>query len=331
MSAVDFELLLLFCGSDFPQKRKFKIKDEKGKYMFLLHAHAAEEIGGVVAFLEQVVLSSVIELLTLLPFLFLTYLLMEFIEHRASDKAERFMKKAGPFGPAVGGLLGAVPQCGFSAAASNLFAGRVVTVGTLIAVFLSTSDEMLPILISSDIPIWKAMLLVLYKVVVAVAVGFFVDILLKALNRGQRKINIDELCEKDECHCEKGILHSAIHHTITISLFVFAVTFVINTTIFFIGEERLGLVMNDMPVLSHIVAAVVGLVPNCASSVLLATLYSDGIISVGTMLSGLFSGAGVGLLVLFRVNRHLKENLLILLVLVLAGVGFGLFGEVLFA
>lgn len=299
--------------------------------MFLLHAHAAEEVRGVVAFLEHVLLSSLIELLTLLPFLFLTYLLMEFIEHRASDKAERFMKKAGPLGPAVGGLLGAVPQCGFSAAASNLFAGRVVTVGTLVAVFLSTSDEMLPILISSDIPLWKALLFVLYKAAVAVAVGFAVDLSLRIAKKGERKINIDELCEKDECHCEKGILHSAIHHTITISLFVFAVTFAINTAIFFIGEESLGLVMNDLPVLSHLVAAIVGLVPNCASSVLLATLYSGGIISVGTMLSGLFSGAGVGLLVLFRVNRHIKENLLIVLILILAGVGFGLLGELIFA
>ena len=299
--------------------------------MFLLHAHAAEEVRGVVAFLEHVLLSSIIELLTLLPFLFLTYLLMEFIEHRASDKAERFMKKAGPLGPAVGGLLGAVPQCGFSAAASNLFAGRVVTVGTLVAVFLSTSDEMIPILISSDIPVWKALLFVLYKAVVAVAVGFAVDLSLRIAKKGERKINIDELCEKDECHCEKGILHSAIHHTITISLFVFAVTFAINTAIFFIGEESLGLVMNDLPVLSHLVAAIVGLVPNCASSVLLATLYSGGIISVGTMLSGLFSGAGVGLLVLFRVNRHIKENLLIVLILILAGVGFGLLGELIFA
>lgn len=299
--------------------------------MFLLHAHATEEVRGVVAFLEHVLLSSIIELLTLLPFLFLTYLLMEFIEHRASDKAERFMKKAGPLGPAVGGLLGAVPQCGFSAAASNLFAGRVVTVGTLVAVFLSTSDEMLPILISSDIPVWKALLFVLYKAAVAVAVGFAVDLSLRIAKKGERKINIDELCEKDECHCEKGILHSAIHHTITISLFVFAVTFAINTAIFFIGEESLGLVMNDLPVLSHLVAAIVGLVPNCASSVLLATLYSGGIISVGTMLSGLFSGAGVGLLVLFRVNRHIKENLLIVLILILSGVGFGLLGELIFA
>lgn len=299
--------------------------------MFLLHAHAADSESGVIAFLKQVVHESAIELLKLLPFLFLTYLLMEFIEHKASDKAERFMKKAGAFGPAVGGVLGAVPQCGFSAAASNLFAGRVITVGTLVAVFLSTSDEMLPILIGSSIPFGDAMLLVLYKASVAVAVGFLVDIGLRLAKKGQREINIDELCEKDECHCERGILHSAIHHTITISIFVFAATIAINTVVFFVGEEELGTVMNGKPVLSHIVAAVVGLVPNCASSVLLASLYSEGIITVGTMLSGLFSGAGVGVLVLFRVNRHTKENLFVLMLLIVSGVAFGLLGEVIFA
>ena len=299
--------------------------------MFLLHTHAVDSESGVIAFLRQVVHESSIELLTLLPFLFLTYLLMEFIEHKASDKAERFMKKAGAFGPAVGGALGAVPQCGFSAAASNLFAGRVITVGTLVAVFLSTSDEMLPILIGSSIGFTDAMLLVLYKAVVAVSVGFMVDLGLRLANKGNREINIDELCEKDECHCERGILHSAIHHTITISFFVFAVTIAINTVIFFVGEDELGAIVSDKPVLSHIIAAFIGLIPNCASSVLLASLYSQGIITVGTMLSGLFSGAGVGVLVLFRVNRHIKENILVLAILIASGVAFGLLGELIFA
>ena len=298
--------------------------------MFLLHAHSSAE-SGVLAFMSEVVLEGVLELLKLIPFLFLTYLLMEFIEHKASDKAERFMKKAGPFGPAVGGLLGAVPQCGFSAAASNLFAGRVITIGTLVAVFLSTSDEMLPILISGNIPATDVLLLVLYKAGVGVVLGFLLDVILRALNRGKREINIDEICENDECHCERGILYSAVHHTLTISLFILVVTLAINTLVFFVGEEQLFAVMDGKPVLSHMLAAVIGLVPNCASSVLLATLYSEGIITVGTMLSGLFSGAGVGVLVLFKVNRHLKENLFIVLMLVLSGVCFGLLGELIFA
>lgn len=299
--------------------------------MFLLHTHSGEIENRFLEFLYEVVWHGFLELVKLLPFLFLTYLLMEFIEHRASDKAERFMKRAGPFGPAVGGLLGAVPQCGFSAAASNLFAGRVITVGTLVAIFLSTSDEMLPILIGGSIPTYKVLLILLYKAGVGIAVGFGLDLVLRLTKKSRREINIDELCEKDECHCERGIFYSAIHHTITISIFVFAVTIAINTLVFFVGEEQLGAVMHGRPVLSHFLAAVVGLVPNCASSVLLSTLYSEGIISVGTMLSGLFSGAGVGLLVLFRVNRHLKENLLILSTLIAAGVAFGLLGELIFA
>ena len=299
--------------------------------MFLLHTHTHSEAEGFVSFLEEVMLHGLIETLKLVPFLFLTYLLMEFIEHRAADKAERFMKRAGVFGPAIGGLLGAVPQCGFSAAAANLYTGRVISAGTLIAVFLSTSDEMLPILIGGRVPAITVLLLVLYKAGVAIAVGFAVDLVLRLTHRGKGEINIDELCERDDCHCERGIFYSAIHHTLTISLFILIVTLGINALVFFLGEETIGAVMYDKPVISHLIAAVVGLVPNCAASVLLVTLYSEGMITVGTMLAGLFSGAGVGTLVLFKVNRHYKANLLILLVLILSGVAFGLLGEVIFA
>ena len=299
--------------------------------MFLLHTHGEAGGEGIVGFLEEVVLHGLLETLKIIPFLFLTYLLMEFIEHKASEKAESFMKRAGVFGPCVGGLLGAVPQCGFSAAAANLYTGRVITVGTLIAVFLSTSDEMIPILVGGTVPFIKVLLIVLYKAVVAIIVGFAVDLVLRLAHKGKQEINIDELCERDECHCEKGILYSALHHTITITVFVLIVTFAINTLVYFVGEETLGSVMHGKPVLSHLIAALVGLVPNCASSVLLARLYSEGIITVGTMLAGLFSGAGVGVLVLFKVNRHTKDNLLILALLIFIGAAFGLLGEIIFA
>ena len=297
--------------------------------MFLLHtqAHGGE---GITSFLYEVVHHGVIEVLKLLPFLFLTYLLMEFIEHKASDKVEGFMRRAGALGPLAGGALGALPQCGFSAAAANLYTGRVLTVGTLVAVFLSTSDEMIPILVGGNIGFGNVMLLVLYKVVVGVAVGFALDLAMRVTKRQKPKINIDELCEYDECHCERGILYSALHHTVTISLFVLAVTLGINTVVYFIGEDALSAVMYNRPIISHLIAAVVGLIPNCASSVLLSELYCDGIITVGTMLSGLFSGAGVGILVLFRVNRHIKENFTVLTLLLLSGVVFGLLGELIF-
>lgn len=293
--------------------------------MFLLHAN---EGGG--EWFSEIFLHGFFETLKLIPFLFLTYLLMEFIEHKASDRANEFMNKAGKFGPAVGGALGAVPQCGFCAAASNLYAGRVITLGTLVAVFLSASDEMLPIMISGEVPFVNLLFILLYKAGVAIFVGFAVDLAMRLLHIGREEINIDEICDNDNCHCEKGIWYSALHHTVTISLFVLIMSISINALIFFIGEENLGAVMYGKPFVSHLIAAVFGLIPNCAASVALATLCKEGLITVGTMLAGLFSGAGVGLLVLFRVNKKIKENLIITLILVASGVVFGLLGDLIF-
>ena len=294
--------------------------------MFLLHAGA----GGEAHWAEEIFLDGLLDTLWIIPFLFLTYLLMEFIEHRAGEKAEDFMKKAGGFAPVVGGVLGAVPQCGFSAAASNLYAGRIISIGTVVAVFLSTSDDMIPILISGRVPVGTVALVVLYKAAVGVLVGLAVDFVLRLMHKEQEKINIDAICDEDNCHCERGIWYSALHHTLTISAFVLAITFAVNALVFFIGEENLGGIMFDLPVVSHAIAAVFGLVPNCAASVVLSRLCTEGIISAGTMMSGLFSGAGVGFLVLFRVNRQVKENLLIVGIVLAAGIIFGLVGDLIF-
>lgn len=296
--------------------------------MSLLHTNA--DSGLLFGLLEEVLLHGILDTLKIVPFLFLTYLLMEFIEHRAGEKAEKFMQRAGVFAPAVGGALGAVPQCGFSAAASNLFAGRVISIGTLVAVFLSTSDEMLPILISGSVPLGTVLLVVLYKALVGIMVGLLVDLVLRIMKKPSGAINIDAICDEDNCHCERGIWYSALHHTLTISLFVLLVTLAINALVYFVGEESLGAIMYDKPVISHLIAAIFGLVPNCAASVALATLCTEGLITAGTMISGLFSGAGVGLLVLFRVNKHIKENLIIVLILVASGVIFGLIGDLVF-
>ena len=296
--------------------------------MFLLHADHSSE-GGIL-FLESVILEGLIDTLKIIPFLFFTYLLMEFIEHRAGEKTERIISRAGIFAPIIGGAVGAVPQCGFSAAAANLYAGRVISIGTIIAVFLSTSDEMIPILISGSVPVVTVCLVVLYKAAVAMIVGLAVDFVLRILNKKQDKINIDAICDEDNCHCERGILHSAVHHTLTISAFVLIITIVINALVFFIGEENLGAVMYNKPFVSHLIAAVFGLIPNCAASVALAGLCTEGLITAGTMMSGLFSGAGVGLLVLFRVNKQYKENLLIIGIIVACGIIFGMIGDLIF-
>jgi hypothetical protein len=255
---------------------------------------------------------------------------MEFIEHKAGERAEGFMKRAGVFAPVVGGALGAVPQCGFSAAAANLYAGRVISVGTLIAVFLSTSDEMLPILISGRVGGGSIALVVLYKALAGILAGLVVDFVLKLMRRESEPINIDAICDEDNCHCERGIWYSALHHTVTISAFVLLITWAINGLIFFIGEEAIGEVLYNKPVLSHVIAAICGLIPNCAVSIALTSLCTQGLITVGTMLSGLFSGAGVGILVLFRVNKRPKENLAIVGVLIGLAVLYGLLGELIF-
>lgn len=286
-----------------------------------------EHMGDFGRFLDEVLLHGILDTLKLVLFLFLTYLLMEFIEHRASDKARRFMQRAGGFGPLVGGALGVIPQCGFSAAASNLYTGRVITLGTLVAVFLSTSDEMLPILIAGNIDFTKILGIIVYKTAVGILVGFGIDLVLRLMGRGREDIDIDEICDSDDCHCESGILRSALHHTLTVSLFVFIATAVINSAVFFIGEDKLASVLVNIPVLSHLICSLIGLIPNCAASVVLTSFATAGFISTGAMISGLLTGAGVGLLVLFRMNKRMKENLTIVGILVVCGVVFGLIAD----
>lgn len=291
--------------------------------MSLLHIHGGEPSSEFSRFVFEVLIDALFDLLVLVPFLFLTYLLMEFIEHNAKGKVEGFMKKAGDCGSVFGAVLGAIPQCGFSAAASSLFCGRVISMGTLVAVFLSTSDEMIPILLSGSVPPLRVLFIVIYKIAVAALVGLLLDFVLRLMKKGKQEINIDAFCEVDGCGCERGVFHSALYHTLKITAFVFAVTLVLNTLIFFIGEERIAALVGAVPLLSHFVAALVGFIPNCAASVMLATLYSDGIISAGAMTAGLFSGAGVGMLVLLKQNKNMRENATVLLTLFVTGVVFG--------
>ena len=285
--------------------------------MMLLHAHAHT------GYFSEVFLHSLLDTLNILPFLFLTYVLMEFLEHRASDKMRGAIEKCGPLAPLAGGLLGIVPQCGFSSAAAGLYAGRTVSLGTLIAVFLSTSDEMLPILISGRVGPGAILTLVLSKAAIGIAIGFLVNAAMH-FKRGKETAHIHELCEAEGCHCERGIFLSALYHTLTIAGFLFLATLAIDTLIFFIGEESIKAWLFDIPVLSQLVCALLGLIPSCAISVVMTELYMEGLLSAGALLAGLLPGAGVGTLVLLRTNKNAKENIFILLLLVAVGFLFGL-------
>ena len=271
--------------------------------------------------LPHILWHGLLDSLKLLPFLFLTYLLMELLEHRAGDKVESAIAKAGRAGPAIGGLLGLIPQCGFSTALAGFYAGRLVTPGTLLAVFLATSDEMLPIFIGAkNVSAGQILTVLGLKLGIAVTVGFAVDLILK--NRIE-KPQLSEMCQEENCHCEKGIWRSALHHTLHVFLFVLIINLLLTGAFELIGEAAITKAINSVPVLGTVLSALIGLIPNCAASVAIATLWTKGLISGGAMLAGLLTGAGAGLLVLFRTNKHPKENLLLLAVLLGCGVLFG--------
>jgi hypothetical protein len=274
--------------------------------------------------LEHTLLDSI----KLLPFLFITYLLMEFLEHKASFKINKIIKKSGKFGPVIGGGLGLLPQCGFSVMATNLYMGRIITLGTLISIYLTTSDEMLPILISAQIPATSIVKILAIKFAIGLVAGFIIDLI---VNKFSKKNYIEEqtedFCEHEHCHCEEGIVKSAIRHTVSIFVFIIAITLVLNIIIHFIGENTLSNLIMNNKILGPVIASLIGLIPNCASSVIISQLYVENVISAAIMISGLLVNAGVGLLVLFRVNRNLKENIKIATILYVIGVISGIILE----
>lgn len=264
----------------------------------------------------------------LLPFLFISYLIIELIEHKSSRKMEETLKKSGVLGPIIGSALGLIPQCGFSVTASNLYAGRVITIGTLIAVFLSTSDEAIPIFIAHPESIDKLLPILLIKFFVALIIGILIDFIFKkkhTLKEDVEELNehIHDMCSK--CHCNEGnILVSTLKHTLNIFIFILIVLLILNVAIFLIGEETISKLLMEGNIFQPFVASLIGLIPNCASSVLLTELYLEGTVSFASIISGLLTGAGIGIAVLFRINKNQKENFKILGIVYFAGVFVGL-------
>ena len=283
---------------------------------------------GIYMEMLDVILDAVIDTVKLIPFLFLTYLAMEYLEHKTGSKAQRLVQRAGRFGPVIGGLLGVVPQCGFSAAASGLYTGRVITLGTLFAIYLSTSDEMLPILISEQAPIGLIGKILFAKAAIGIFAGMLIDFVLRKKGVEEHE-HIHEICEHDHCHCEEGagVFRSALTHTLQISIFILVVTFGLNLILHFVGEDALANLVLNRRILGPALAGLIGLIPNCAGSVAITQLYLEGAMSIGSAMAGLLTGSGVGLLILFRMNPDKKENLKIPALLygigVLAGILIG--------
>ncbi len=292
----------------------------------------------------------------LLPFLFVVFLLLEYMEHSMSDKSLAIIEKAGKAGPLLGGVIGALPQCGFSVMATNLFAGRIVTIGTLVAVYLATSDEMLAIMISSNASPLKIAKIILVKTAIGIIAGFGVDFFHRMRIRYQQHKHphqhsheghhhhhhnlegehhhtehhdhneyISDFCIEEDCHgCEHNPAKAAFVHTLKIYLVIFVITFLLNLMIDLAGVEVIEKAVSRAGVWAPVVSCVVGMIPNCASSVAITQLYLSGVISFGTAMAGLLTGSGIAWIVLFRVNPHSRQNFKIMGIVFIVGAVSGI-------
>ena len=273
------------------------------------------------------IIDTIKDTLTLIPFLFLTYIAMEWLERRTEDQSVDLLARIGKFGHVAGAGIGLIPQCGFSAAAASLYSGGVITAGTLMAVFLSTSDEMLPIFLSSSVGAGTIGKILAAKFVIALISGIMVDLIAGLVHHKSETKHIHDLCEREHCGCEDeegGILHSALIHTLKVTGFIFVISLVLSLLMEFIGEGVMASFLTDAPIAGTIVTAVIGLIPNCAASVVIAQMYLEGLLTCGQLMSGLLVGAGVGLLVLVRTNNKSRENAKVIGTLLALGIAWGI-------
>jgi hypothetical protein len=266
----------------------------------------------------DILIDTLLDILKLLPFLFIAFLIIELIEHNLSDKSRDIISKSGKFGPIIGSLLGAIPQCGFSVIATNLYVTRIISLGTLIAIYLSTSDEMLPILITSNAKIQDIIFIILTKVIIGMICGILIDLIIRKKN-----ISNFNLCEDDECDCEHSILKSTLIHTLKTTLFIGIITLVLNIIFYYFNDIISSLLFTNK-IVSPLLSSLIGLIPNCGSSIIITQLYLKGIIYKGTLIGGLLTGSGVSLLVLFKTNKNIKENILILSLIYIIGIISGI-------
>jgi len=268
----------------------------------------------------DIILDAFLDVLKLIPFLFVAFLILEYIEHKMSDKNIKLLVNNKRIGPIIGGVLGAFPQCGFSVMVTRFFSSRVITIGTLIAVYLSTSDEMLPILISKGVNVLTIIKIIGIKVLVGIISGYLIDLIYR---KNKYHDEIHDMCEASSCHCEKGIFYSSFRHTLNICVYLLITTLIINFVIYFVGEDKISNFLSHSNGFVYFISSLIGLIPNCASSVIITEIYLANMISLGTLLSGLLTGSGVGILILFKTNKNLKENIIILLMIYFIGVIVG--------
>ena len=287
----------------------------------ILHAHtelSAFSLNSV----PHIFLDALIDTVKTLPFLFIAFLLIEYLEHKAEDKIQHLFTRAGSAGPLIGTILGCVPQCGFSVMSANLYSSGIITLGTLIAVFLATSDEAIILLATAENGGFEIFKLVAAKIVIALVFGYSIYLIERKLHKNHHHHHSHDLCEHDHCGCDEnsGVLRPAIIHTVKVFGFLFLFTFLIEIIVSFIGTERLSHILLSDSVFQPFLSALIGFIPNCASSVLLTQLYVEKTLSFGALMAGLCTNAGAGMLILFRDKSKFKDNLKVLGVMYLCSV-----------
>lgn len=275
--------------------------------------------------MKEVILDTIVDSLKLIPFLLVAFLIIELLEHKLNNKTKKIITKSKKIGPIIGSLLGVIPQCGFSVMATNLYITRIITLGTLISIYLSTSDEMLIIMISEKVEISLILKILLIKIFFGIVYGLIID---KIINKKKKDKETNyELCDEEHCDCNHSILLSAIKHTLHITLFIFIITLIINTIFTQLGDNYLSKILLNNSILSPFITSLIGLIPNCAASVILTELYLNSTISLGALIGGLLTSSGSSLLVLIKNNKNQKENLSIILLLYALGVLSGIIIE----
>lgn len=275
--------------------------------------------------MKEIILDTILDSLKLIPFLFVAFLIIELIEHKLTDKNKNILTKSKKIGPILGSLLGAVPQCGFSVMATNLYVTRIITLGTLISIYLSTSDEMLIVMLSENIDISIIIKIILIKIIFGIIYGLIIDKI--AINKKTKEEENYEICNDEHCDCKHGIVLSSIKHTIHITLFIFIITLILNIIFNYVGEDYLSKIFLTNTIFGTFITSLIGLIPNCASSVILTELYINNSISIGALIGGLLTSSGASLLVLFKNNKNIKENLKIVSLLYSLGVISGIIIE----
>ena len=262
-------------------------------------------------------IDGLIDTLKVFPFLLVSFYIIEILEHKINSNKR--LESSGKYGPVLGSLLGIIPQCGIASIATNLYVTGIITLGTLISVFLSTSDEMIPILLSEKVSIKLILIILGIKLVVGLVSGLLIDLVYP------RKIKSHyEICEEEHCHCDDHKFISAFKHTINISFFILVINVLLNMVFNYGLNDYLSSLLIKDSIFSPIITSLIGLIPNCASSIVITKLYLASSISFGSMIAGLLTNSGIALVVLFKTNRNLKENINIILLTYFIGTVIGI-------